>query len=335
MSVAKQTSAPSAPGKIDVHAHYVPDFYRRAAEAAGHLKPDGMPGFPDWNLPTTLAMMDEVQIATAVLSISSPGVHFGDDAAARDLARKVNEAGADAVSKHPARFGLFASLPLPDVAGSLREIEYALDVLQADGIVLKTNHQGIYLGDRYFDAVFAELNRRHAVVFIHPTSVHCPTCQGALPYPRSMLEFMFDTTRAITHLIFSGSLARYSQLQIIVPHAGAALPLLSDRIAGMVPILNIDNAPSSEQVLAQLRRLYYDLAGNAVPKMIDSLLATTDISHLLYGSDWPFTPAPLVRQFASMIEASKIFDARALTQIHHGNALALLPRLRSAAQAAD
>ena len=191
-----------------MHAHFIPDFYRQAAVAAGQVKPDGMPAWPAWDMNAALASMDRLDIATAVLSISSPGVHFGDGPAARALARAVNESGAQAVGAHPARFGLFATLPLPDVEASLAELAYALDTLQADGIVLLTNHQGAHLGDPRFEPVFAELDRRGAVVFIHPTTA-CAACVGDLPYPAPMIEFMFETTRAITHLIFSGTLARH------------------------------------------------------------------------------------------------------------------------------
>lgn len=317
--------------RIDVHAHYLPEIYRRAAEAAGQGKADGMPTpLPTWDLDSALGSMDRLGIGAAVLSISSPGVHFGDDAAARSLARAVNEEGAKAVSLHPRRFGLFASLPLPDVDGALREIEYAFDVLKADGIALKTNCQGIYMGDQRFDPIFAELHRRRAVVFMHPTSPYCPACQSSLNYPAPFIEFMFETTRAVTHLVFSNTLSRYRDMQWIIPHAGAALPTLSDRIAGMAPIITGGGAPNTEQVLAELRRLHYDLAGHAIPKMIDSLLEVTDVQHLLYGSDWPFTPEASVGKLANKIDESKRFDAKTRKLILRDNALALLPRLRAA-----
>lgn len=315
--------------RIDVHAHYLPDTYRRAAEAAGQGKPDGMPAsLPTWSIDSALASMERLHIGTAILSISSPGVHFGNDAAARSLARTVNEEGAKAVELYPQRFGLFASLPLPDVDGALREVDYALDVLKADGIALKSNHQGIYLGDSRFDPVFAELHRRHAVVFMHPTSPYCPACQPGLTYPAPLIEFMFETTRAITHLIFTRTLSRYPNVQWIVPHAGGAAPTLSDRIAGMAPTITGGTTPTPEQVLAELRRFHYDLAGHAIPKMIDSLLEVTDIRHLLYGSDWPFTPEANVSKLAQKIDESARFDADTRKRILRDNALELLPRLR-------
>ena len=313
-------------GRIDVHAHFVPEFYRQAAVAAGQLKPDGMPAWPAWDLGAALAVMDRLEIATAVLSISSPGVHFGDDPAARALARAVNEAGAHAVATHPARFGLFASLPLPDVDASLRELEFALDTLHADGIVLLTNYRGAHLGDARFEPVFAELDRRAAVVFIHPTAP-CAACVSDLPYPAPMIEFMFEPTRAVTHLIFSGTLARHPNVRFIVPHAGAAVPTLSDRIAGLIPALGIANAPAPEEVFALLRRLHFDLAGYAVPKMLPSLLAIVPVQQILYGSDWPYTPEGVVRRLAAQIDATALIDADAKALILRTNATRLIARL--------
>jgi predicted TIM-barrel fold metal-dependent hydrolase len=150
-SVAEQSKPESGHAgflpRVDVHAHYVPVGYRRAAQAAGHRHPDGMPAIPEWDTGKALAMMDGLNIRTAMLSISSPGVHFGNDEAARKLAREVNEEGARLVADHPGRFGLFAAMPLPDVEGAIAEAAYAFDTLHADGVAVETNHHGIYLGD--------------------------------------------------------------------------------------------------------------------------------------------------------------------------------------------
>ncbi|MGH7906775.1 MAG: amidohydrolase family protein, partial [Candidatus Binataceae bacterium] len=156
----------SATAFIDVHNHYLPPGYHDAVKAAFNGSPDGIPRLPDWSSSTALEMMDRQGIATAMLSVSSPGVHFGGDQAARSLARSVNEFAARLTIDHPGRFGAFASLPMPDVDGALQEIAYALDVLKLDGFVMLTNANGIYLGDERFAPVFDELNRRHAVVFI-------------------------------------------------------------------------------------------------------------------------------------------------------------------------
>ena len=154
---------------VDVHAHFLTDAYVSAARAAGHEHPDGMPGWPSWSAGQHLQLMDQWGVARSILSISSPGVHFGDDQAARELTRHVNDAGATVARAHPDRFGHFASLPLPDVEGSLAELACALDDLGSDGVAVETSAGGIYLGDARYAPLYEELNRRRTVVFAHPT----------------------------------------------------------------------------------------------------------------------------------------------------------------------
>lgn len=326
---AQTAGRPTFLPHIDVHAHYLPDFYRTAAAAAGHEHPDGMPGLPLWDTGRALGMMDQLSIRAAMLSISSPGVHFGDDNAARKLAREVNEAGAKAVSDHPGRFGLFAALPLPDIDGALAEATYALDTLKADGIAVESNHHGIYMGDRRFDPLFAELNRRRAVVFMHPTSPTCPCCQTlSLGFPRPMIEFMFETTRAVTNMLLTGTFDRFPNLRLIVPHAGAAVPVLADRIAGLSPALGLPEPLDPDRFFATLRSFYYDLAGYPLPRLAPALLQVADPGRIFYGSDWPFTPLPIVARLAGEMDRTAAFDDATRTRILHGNALDLFPRLR-------
>ena len=326
---AQPASGASFPPRIDVHAHYLPAGYRRAAAAAGHEHPDGMPGLPNWDTSVALAMMEGLNIRSAMLSISSPGVHFGDDAAARKLAREVNDEGAKAVSDHRGRFGLFAALPLPDIDGSLAEIAYAFDTLGADGVAVETNHHGMYMGDRKLDPMFAELNRRRAVVFMHPTSPTCPCGQTlSLGYPRPMIEFMFETTRAVTNLLLTGTLDRFPDIRLIVPHAGAAIPVLADRVVGLSPALGLAEPLDPDRFYATLRRLYYDLAGYPLPRLAPALLEIADPGHILYGSDWPFTPLPIVTKMAREIDATPLIDGALRPRVLQDNALELFPRLR-------
>ncbi len=233
------------------------------------------------------------------MSISSPGVHFGDDDDARGLAREVNEAGRRAVDAHPGRFGLLASLPVPDIAGTIDEIGYCYDVLGVDGVTLLTHVGGVYLGDPVLEPVFDELDRRHARLFIHPTS---PVCweHTALGRPRPMLEFFFDTTRAVVNMVLNGTIARHPQIEIIVPHAGATLAMVADRIAAFTFAL-ADVDPATD-VYADLARLHYDLAGFALPRQLDALLALTTAEHLHYGSDYPFTPEGVVELLARQLD---------------------------------
>ena len=278
--------------KIDVHAHYLPDFYRDALRKHGHEQPDGFPYIPDWSAEEHVAFMDRLGIERSLLSISSPGVRVGD----ADLARAVNEAGRRAVVDHPGRFGLLASLPLPDVGAAIAEIGHCCDNLDVDGFVLVTNVDGTYVSDASFAPVFRELDRRRARVLLHPTS---PACweQTSFGRPRPMIEFLFDTTRTVVDLVLNGTIGSHPDLQLIVPHAGAVLPLLADRVRAFAGLL----APEVD-VLGDLGRLHFDLAGQAVPRALDALLTLTTTDRLHYGSDWPFTPEPVVVAAADLIE---------------------------------
>ena len=276
----------SVPRTIDVHAHYLPESYRAALLDNGHGQPDGFPQIPAWSAEEHVAVMDRLGIATSLLSISSPGVHLADEAAARDRAREVNEAGRRAVVDHPGRFGLFASLPLPDVDAAMAEIAHCCDHLDVAGFALLTNIGGTYLGDPAFQPVFRELDRRGARLFIHPTS---PSCweHTSLGRPRPMLEFFFDTTRAVVDLVLNGTVAKHPGIEFLIPHAGATLPMVADRVSVFARLLAVDPAVD---VLRDLGRLHFDLAGFPVPRQIDALLTLTTLAHLHYGSDYPFTP---------------------------------------------
>jgi predicted TIM-barrel fold metal-dependent hydrolase len=271
---------------IDVHAHYLPAFYRDALLEHGHAQPDGFPHIPEWSAAEHVAAMDRLGIATSLLSISSPGVQLADDARTRDLCRAVNEEGRRAVVDHAGRFGLFASLPLPDVDAAMREIEHCTSTLPVDGFAVLTNIGGTYVGDASFEPVFDALDARHARVFLHPTSPPCWE-HTSLGRPRPMVEFLFDTTRAVVDLVLSGTIARHPNIELIVPHAGATLPMIADRVSVFALLLDVDPAVD---VMAELRRLHYDLAGYPVPRQLDALLTLTTLDHLHYGSDYPFTP---------------------------------------------
>jgi predicted TIM-barrel fold metal-dependent hydrolase len=289
--------------KIDVHAHFVPESYRTALSHAGHDHPDGMLSIPEWSADAHVAAMDRLGIVTSLLSISSPGVALGDGSGAVELARAVNEAGRRAVVDHPGRFGLLASLPLPDVDATVAEITYCCEHLDVDGFVLLTNINGTYVGDASFAPVFRELDRRGARVLLHPTS---PPCWEHTSFgrPRPMLEFFFDTTRAVVDLVLNGTLARCPELAMIVPHAGATLPLVADRVGAFAMLL----APDVD-VLHELGRLHFDLAGFAVPRQLDALLTMTTLDHLHYGSDFPFTPEPIVVAAAKSMDAVESLGA--------------------------
>ncbi len=309
-------------GKIDVHQHFVPDVYRKALIEAGLEKPDGLPiPVPAWSETEALSAMDKAGIDFGYLSISSPGVNFGDNTAARTLARQVNEEGSRLAKTYPDRFGFFASLPLPDVDGAVAEAVYALDKLGADGVILQSNSFGMYLGDERLEPLYAELNRRQAVVFVHPTSPRTSCgCDVAgelsLGYPTTMIEFFFDTSRSITDMVLSGTLDKYPNMRVIVPHAGSVLPMVASR----VDLFGKKFFNKSTSMHDALRSLYYDLAGMPLPDMLPALLKITDASHILYGSDFPFTPIEEIEQWADRLDRTTQLNDGERTQVMRINA---------------
>jgi len=316
-------------GWLDVHAHYVTPRYREECEVSGHGRPDGMPSLPGWNLEAALDVMGTSGIAAAVLSISSPGVHFGDasvgtDSAARALAAHVNDTGAALVAARPAVFGLAAVLPLPDVDGALGELTRVRTEIGVDAVALKTNYHGRYLTDPEFDSVLGELNALSMVVLLHPTSP--PGWEKtALGRPRPMLEFLFDTTRCVIDLILSGAIERYPAIQWVVPHAGAVLPVVAHRVAAVAAATGM-----GVDVPAALGALYYDLAGLPLPVALDALLSVVDSRQLLYGSDFPFTPAPAVAALAGALAQAPALRCVDLTLASGTTAAGLFPRLAAA-----
>ncbi|MEV7128994.1 amidohydrolase family protein [Streptomyces sp. NPDC093260] len=311
-------------GLVDVHAHFVTDGYVAAARAAGIEHPDGMPGWPDWSAERHLDLMERAGIEKSYLSISSPGVHFGDDAAARALAREVNEFGARVRAAHPRRFGHFASLPLPDVEGALAEAAHALDVLGADGVTVKSNHHGVYLGDPRLEPLWEDLDRRGAVIFVHPTSPpHAD--ELALGRPRPMLEFLFDTARTASDLLFRGVLARRPRIRWVLTHGGGVLPLIADRMELFRTHFG-DGPEDVPSPVEQLGRLWYDMAGTPFPRQIPAFEAAFGTERLLYGSDYCWTPAEAaLAQVATVDAAPAPSGAAAWRDLTTHNAHRLFP----------
>jgi predicted TIM-barrel fold metal-dependent hydrolase len=306
---------------IDVHAHYLPDGYRAALLSTGYGEPDGMPQVPEWSATEHLAMMGRLGIDTALLSISSPGVQLGESVNATDLAREVNEEGHRLTVDHPDRFGLLASLPLPDVDAAMAEIAYCCDRLSVAGFTSLTNVDGRYLGDPDFTGVLDELDRRNARLFVHPTSPPCWQ-QTSFARPRPMLEFLFDTTRAIVDLVLTGAIAKHPNLEVIVPHAGAVLPLVADRVAAFSLVLQVDPVVDVQR---DLGRLHYDLAGFPVPRQLEALLTVTERDHLHYGSDYPFTP-----EFVVSIARDRLAEPEGLLADLRANTERLFPAFSQA-----
>jgi 6-methylsalicylate decarboxylase len=326
--IAHANPAPTraAPSLIDTHHHFVPPFYlaenreRIAGARGGQISAAWL----DWTPQKSLDAMDAQGVSTAVLSLTSPGVWFGDAEAARRTARQCNEYAAELARTHPRRFGRFAVVPLPDTEGCLREIEYALDVLEADGIGLFTSYSDDsgtkWLGNPAYLPVLGELNRRRAVVFVHPTAPSC--CRSLIPDVAPLVsEIPQDTTRAITNLLFTGTLSRFPDIRFIFAHAGGGVPMLLGRMHQYAPSDIAERAPNGIEY--ELRRLYYDIAGTANRPAIAALTQMVPTTQILFGSDNPFVPLRETAQGMTQLGLS----AETLRAIGRDNALALLPRL--------
>jgi predicted TIM-barrel fold metal-dependent hydrolase len=307
---------------VDVHAHYLTDQYVAAARSAGIEHPDGMPRWPQYSVDDHLRQLDRHGIGRAMLSISSPGIYFGGDAAARDLARHVNDAGAALKSAHPDRFGLFASLPVPDVEGARAELGRALDELGADGLALKSHSNGVYLGDARYAPLLADLDARGALVCLHPTSPPGADLV-ALGRPRPMLEFLFETARTVSDLMLSGSFGRYPRIRWIVPHGGGVLPLLADRLDLFRRGFLGDGGDSrgAGEILADL---WYDTAGTPFPRQLPVLTEFVSDGQVVYGSDSCWTPDAGVDAALALIDGAKRADGASWRDVLARNAARLL-----------
>jgi len=309
----------AGPRRIDTHHHYYPPKYL-AESSKFH---DGTVSYaPPWSPALSIQDMDKGGVETSILSISAPGVWFGDDAQARVWARECNEYGAQMVQDYPGRFGLFASLPLPDVKGALKEIEYAFDVLKADGVVMMTNFDDKWLGDPLFAPVFEELNRRKAVVYTHPTVATC--CRNLVPgVPGSMIEFGTDTTRTMASLLFSGTASRCPNIRFLFSHAGGTMPFITERFTRLA-VRKDFAARLPKGVMHELKRFFYDTAQAAHPMALNSLREMVSVSQILFGTDYPYRTA---KETAKGL-AGCGFSPAQHKAIDRSNALRLFPRFK-------
>ena len=314
----------SYPRKIDLHHHVIPpdfvaDLGRRNIEWTGGA------GVPKWDIAIAHEAMAHHGIEAAVASIQ-PQVYWGDTTLATRWARQANEYLARIVQDDPQRFGGVASLPLPDAQASVRELEYAMDVLKLDGVSILTSQDGRYLGDPMFEELCQELNRRSAVVIVHPNTIP-PGQEGiklALPY--SMVEFTFDTTRLVSNLLYSGTLERYPAISFVLPHAGGTVPYLAMRIAFGAEVVPRLRERVPQGALTYLRKLYYDTALSSSPFALTALRNFVPQTQIVFGSDCPMAPSKLVDLGLAGLEANLAGDESARAAIYRENAIRLFPR---------
>src|SRR5215813_1926972 len=306
--------------RIDTHHHAVPADYRNLLRKGG-IDDAGGRAVPEWSPEGSLQTMAELGVGTAILSVSTPGTTFlptPADAAA--LARDLNDYQVTVVAAQPDRFGFFATVPMPHVDESVAEVVRSLDDLHADGVVLLANAAGVYLGQDGQDDLFAALDARSAVVFIHPSELPGPAVDGIAPYAA---DFLLDTTRAAYLLVRSGIRRKYPNIRFILSHAGGFVPYASFRMAGCIMA---ETGGSVADALDDFAGFYFDTALSSSAAALPSLLAFAKPGHITFGSDWPFAPVGVGKLFAAGLETYPGLDNSTRHAIDRTNALALFPR---------
>ena len=274
---------------IDVHCHNILPSYIEVLERHNAAMEETFP-LPEWSVEAHLQFMEEAGISLSILSMPAPQPWFGNAEECSRTIRDYNEFCARLKATHPDKFRFCASLPLPDVDAAVREAIYALDTLGADGIKLATNSRGQYIGDAELDTLMQILNERKAVVILHPHKPSPVHEDIIATTPLAVYEYPAETTRAVINMISRNVPARYPQVKIVVPHCGSFLPLAIPRMKAVHPAMVSKGFMQEIDWKANLRNLYYDLAGAATPEVVHTLLTITTPDHLLYGSDYPYQP---------------------------------------------
>lgn len=282
--------------RIDVHTHVIPPFWGEALASHGG-DPSGW-ALPKWSPESALQFMEETNIQTKVLSLTAPGITQWPVSEKPDMCRRINEYTQNLGEKHPGRFGNFASLPMPEVDASVKEVEYALDTLGADGVVVYTNYDGTYLGDEKFQPVWKALNDRKAVVFIHPGS---PPIKVLANQPGPMVDYPFDSTRNAVHMVLNGVLRKNPDIKFILSHAGGFLPFAVLRFANIGELLNPEG-PSADELVKEFKGFYFDTALSSGPYAIPSLLEFAGQDHVLFGSDYPYASHDVSAKFTRTLD---------------------------------
>ena len=310
--------------RIDMHTHLIPPFWAKELQTHGG-DPSGW-GAPEWSPELLLRFMEDVGIATSILSLTAPGIEGWHGADRVHIARRVNDYGANLTKQQPGRFGYLATLPMPDVSASLDEINRCYDVLRVDGICLHSNFDTQYLGEPAFDQVWDELERRAAIVLIHPTTP--PNVKVLAGQPSPMEDYPADTTKCAFDLVCTGHIERYPSVRIILAHGGGFLPYVATRLAELRASLHPDR--SVEQLLASMRSFYFDTALVA-PSGMPSLLTFTDVDHIVFGTDYPYASEKVSRTFTKTLDEYKGLKPNELRTINR-LAETLMPRLAAPSQ---
>ena len=323
MAQSLSSAGSAKANRIDVHHHILPPPYMlKARDRILAISDRDHSALLNWTPAKAIEEMDKNGIATAMTSLGLPGVWFNGAKAARSLARACNEYAAQMVRDYSGRFGLFAALPLPDQEGSLREIAYAMDVLKADGVGLVSSYDNKWPGDAAFAPVFEELNRRKAVVFIHPAVPGC--CGHLMPdIPASTIEFLFDTSRAITSLLVNGTFSRCPDIRFIFCHAGGTMPMLAARTNAFVQRHKEISDRVPKGVPYELKKLYYDVANSTNPSSMAALMNLVPTSQILFGSDFPYVSAAVTATGLDHFGLS----ASDLQAVNRENGIKLFPRV--------
>ena len=311
---------------IDTHHHFYPPAYQKAwLDWEDQRK---IPHFAQqvaWTREKAVEEMDRNGIRVAVLSIAStPGLWFdtGPESAGR-MVRVCNDYGAEMMRDHPGRFGLFATLSMLDTDATLKEIEYAFDTLKADGVGLQSNYGDKWLGNAVYKPIWDELNRRKAVVYVHPLVAACCGNLSVGTFPAA-IEVPHDTTRTITSLLVSGSFARYRDIRWLFSHAGGTMPMMAGRIDSFYGSRPNLKEFFPEGVVSELKRLHYDTANSTSAPAMAALLKLVPTSQITYGTDYPYFP---LGQIASLRQMG--LSPEEMQSIESGNAIRLISRLKS------
>jgi predicted TIM-barrel fold metal-dependent hydrolase len=326
-------SGPAVGRRIDVHQHFVsPDYLAiLARQPQGSIGLQVSNTFRNWTPARNIEEMDKAGVQTALVSPTAPAAWLGNVEQARTIAREMNEyATAKMVNEYRGRFGLFAVLPMPDVEGSLREIAYAYDTLKVDGVSFLTSYDNKWLGDKTFDPIFDELNRRNAVVYTHPLEAAC--CKNPLVATREgaggnvsaqTLEYPTDTTRALMNLVASNTATRCPNVRFIFSHAGGTIVSIAQRfLQAQVTAEGLARPVEPNSRLHHVRRFYYDTAGSANPIQLQSLKLLVPATQIVLGTDFPFGNVPTT---VAGVQSSGFSQAE-LQGIFRDHTLKFLPR---------